>query len=250
MHKTRTSFQPKDELIVQRYAGGVRLLHPRAGQHNPAIAPRVHELLKLPFNFYFMDCNSMLQKLNEPTAASCGYISKMDAVGRSIREISKKSTALAILQNDQNVVRSRKLKITDESYTRLDDSDVTAISIKFPLFGDQHQVLGILGCSIVMNQDGATSLTNALSSLIQTGLLGPSLRPANALLPGLQCGDLYLDRRDRDILFLLTRGKTAKETAKILHLSHRTIEHRLEKIKRKFKVASKSELIDRVLDLF
>jgi len=88
-------------------------------------------------------------------------------------------------------------------------------------------------------------MTEALALLIQTGLLGPSLNPASALLPGLQCGDIYLDRRDRDILFLLTRGKTAKETAKILSLSHRTIEHRLEKIK--FNVTCKSELIARLI---
>jgi DNA-binding CsgD family transcriptional regulator len=49
---------------------------------------------------------------------------------------------------------------------------------------------------------------------------------------------------------LLTRGKTAKESAKILNVSHRTIEHRLEKMRAKLNAASKSELIDKVLGFF
>jgi excisionase family DNA binding protein len=40
---------------------------------------------------------------------------------------------------------------------------------------------------------------------------------------------------------------TAKEAAKILNVSNRTIEHHLENIKIKANVSSKSELIHRIL---
>lgn len=46
---------------------------------------------------------------------------------------------------------------------------------------------------------------------------------------------------------LLIRGKTAKEIARILGLSHRTIEHRIERMKLKFEASNKSQLIEILL---
>src|SRR5689334_5578187 len=108
MKKAKASFNLGNELLVQRHKAGVQLLRPGAGHLHPAVRASVYELLHLPMNFYFMDCDSMLQKLNDQTAASCGYLSKLDAVGRSIREISKKETALSILHNDREVVKTKR----------------------------------------------------------------------------------------------------------------------------------------------
>src|SRR3989338_5410847 len=51
-----------------------------------------------------------------------------------------------------------------------------------------------------------------------------------------------LSRRERECLEFLLQGKTAKETAAILALSHRTIESYFENIKKKLKCANKGQL--------
>ena len=46
---------------------------------------------------------------------------------------------------------------------------------------------------------------------------------------------------------LLVRGKTAKEIGRILGLSHRTVEHRIERMKLKLQASNKSHLIEILL---
>ena len=56
--------------------------------------------------------------------------------------------------------------------------------------------------------------------------------------------------RELECIKLLPGGKTAREMATLLHLSVRTIEHRLEKLKEKLNCKSKSELIARLHMIF
>lgn len=58
----------------------------------------------------------------------------------------------------------------------------------------------------------------------------------------------YLTKRETECLFLLLRGKTAREIGSILFLSHRTVEGRIEKIRFKFNCQTKSELISFALE--
>lgn len=60
--------------------------------------------------------------------------------------------------------------------------------------------------------------------------------------------DFILSKRQKEILQLVSRGKTIKEIAKILNLSHRTVGHYFETIKIKFNVNTKSELITKVFE--
>lgn len=54
---------------------------------------------------------------------------------------------------------------------------------------------------------------------------------------------LLLSNRERECLKLLIQGKTAKESAKILALSYRTIEYYLENIKNKLDCSCKRDLL-------
>lgn len=58
---------------------------------------------------------------------------------------------------------------------------------------------------------------------------------------------IKLSKRHDEILKYLILGKTAKQIAQILNLSHRTIEFYLTIIKRKFKAVNKSDLIEKVI---
>lgn len=55
-------------------------------------------------------------------------------------------------------------------------------------------------------------------------------------------GNEYLTKKEVSVIRLILLGKTSKQIAKILGLSHRTIEEHTEKIRRKFQCSSKYEI--------
>lgn len=200
---------------------------------------RVADLLNIPLNFYITDSNSHLLRLNERTAQSCGYISTANAIGRSIREVSKGNSAACIIENDRLVTKTRRTVIKDECFTRLDDLDLLAISIKQPLYFEKN-LIGILGCSLL--DTTPQGIAKSFSLLMQSGLL------ANPKMPGKQIDNVYYSELEIKILQLTIRGLTAKQIAQQVNLSPRTIEHRLEKIKVKAGVSTKAELVGKVFD--
>lgn len=207
--------------------------------YRPNNGIRVADLLNFPLNFYITDADSYLWRLNEQTVQSCGYLSTTDALGRSIREISKSNSAKMIIENDCTVYRTNKTLVKDECFTRLDDQDLLAISIKQPFYVNK-KLVGILGCSIL--DTSPEGIAKSFSLLIQHNLL------AYPKLPGKQIDEVYYSELEIKILQLTIRGLTAKQIAQQLNLSPRTIEHRLEKIKSKAGVNSKSELVGKVFD--
>lgn len=58
-----------------------------------------------------------------------------------------------------------------------------------------------------------------------------------------------LSRQEINTLVYLIRGRSAKQTAKILQLSPRTVETFLQSAKRKLNCNSTSELIDKIIKI-
>ena len=59
---------------------------------------------------------------------------------------------------------------------------------------------------------------------------------------------LFLTDRQQECLFLLIRGKSAKQIANILAVSLRTVEDHIIKIKQKLNCYNKSQLIEKAID--
>lgn len=250
-HKINSLFH--SESVIQKYQHGVRLLNPNEKNirtNNKLIDPSIYsinELFTLPFNFYF-NADNCIQNINEITAETCGFTSAQSAIGKSLAVVAKSETAAFVYQHDQDVIRSKQMVIKEEHYQRLDDVDFSIIAIKVPWYAEDNKIMGIFGCSIITN-DQNCSLTYALTFILQTGLFNISANPFTKQTKALgrEVLGTYLSARQIQCAQLLTRGKTAKEIAKILGLSPRTVEHYLEIIKSKLKVTSKSELIEKII---
>lgn len=237
------------EHLIRRWNNGIRLIKPGLIHQPSSSTHTVNDIMNMPMNFYFMDTNSIMQKTNEMTAKTCGYLSSEDAVGKSVRDVSKNKTAEHIIKNDREIISNQSFNIIQEDYTRLDDIDLTAISFKFPWF-EEDKIIGIFGCSILIGHtEAASSLKNCFSMLLRCGLLSNKQHTTlTDAIPCLHIDDVFLNERDTEILYFLVRGNTAKNIAKRLGLSHRTIEHRLDKIRNKLSVSSRNELIEKVID--
>ncbi len=232
-----------NNLIIKRTGAGITLVPPSvANVQHPA---SVQSIMNMPANMYFMDRNSMMQRMNERTAETSGYLSATDAIGKSLRDVGKPETINPILENDRQVVAAGRYKIDSESYVRVDGLEMVAVSIKFPWL-QNDAVAGIFGCSILLGTHCGPTLSQTLSQLMQVGILTSDQTD----MPVIKLNQAYFDQRDHAIMRLLVRGKTAKQIARVLGLSYRTIEHRVESIKHKLQVKSRAELIERLVDEF
>ena len=59
--------------------------------------------------------------------------------------------------------------------------------------------------------------------------------------------DVWFTDREWECLQLYFQGKSAKETGELLNISRRTVESYFASIKRKFKVHSKSDILDLII---
>ncbi len=70
---------------------------------------------------------------------------------------------------------------------------------------------------------------------------------ASVFLPSYVVKCKILTEREHEIAQFVIQGKTAKETAKLLELSYRTVERHLDNIKLKLNCVKKSELVVKLL---
>lgn len=61
--------------------------------------------------------------------------------------------------------------------------------------------------------------------------------------------DFQLTTRETQVIFYLIRGNTAKEIARKINLSFRTVEKHIDRIKKKMNVNTRSQLIEKALSL-
>lgn len=234
-----------NELIIQRFGQGIKLIHPEHALKLSG-ALRIGDLLPMPFHVFFNDLDSVLQKFNERGAATFNINHCNDAIGLTAFDIMNKETANICISHDQIAINKNINIIKDELYTRHDDIDISALTIKFPWYNERNKIIGIFGLSCLLDKKWGTSLADSLSLIHQTGLLQSS--HMKQCLPGLSYGEIYFTQRQKEIIIYMIRGKTAKEIATILELSQRTIEHHIENIKLKTNSSSRSELIDKMFD--
>lgn len=239
-----------DELLVYRFGHGIKLLRPdlvskqkpinldRSTQHT------VGSMLKLPICCYFDDLDITIQRTNEYNAEACGYDSAQEGVGKKLFDIFDDGAANLIFKKDTEMLQANRMHLAEETALCKDDIQYQALSVKFPWYGDDNHIVGMMGFSIVL---GKQPLAESLSQISQLGLLNNT---SSSILPGLEINNQYLSKRESECLRLTVRGKSAKQIAAELEISRRTVEEYLNNIKLKFGVFSKSELIDKVFDAY
>jgi DNA-binding CsgD family transcriptional regulator len=200
----------RGELLIQRYGDGIKLVHP---DYVDAIARAtlcsISKIFAMPFNVYFLNAKHIIQNLNKNSITNYGFAS-------------------------WRVARGKRL---------VDKFAQPKITLEFPWYDDNDQIVGVLGCSIVIHEENIYSLGQALSLLTQTGLF------QQPISSNIQTQEYYFTEREKDVLYHLALGQTAKEIARRLALSHRTVEKHLCNLKLKVGVDSKAALTEKVVHL-
>jgi DNA-binding CsgD family transcriptional regulator len=233
-----------EELIIKRTGQGVKLCHSSNDSHCNQLT--LNKMFSMPFNAFFIDLQSAVRAANEAVPITFNTLSIEDTIGLTVKDVAKNDSVQFSLQHDQSVISTNRMIIKDELYNRLDDTTFPLLTIKFPWY-EQSDLIGIFGICIMIDKKYGVSLADSISMLTQTGLLNTEITQ-NQLLPGLSYGDIYFTQREKEILFHLVRGKSAKSIAHVFRRSPRTIEQHIENMKFKTESHSKAELIDKIIN--
>ena len=252
------NFAIHEEYKIQRIGNQIRLIKPCYA--NDAELPSVADIFKLPFNAFFLRQDSVIIHANDQTVMTnvskpVGMAEKKDIIGKSLSNLIKRDSAERIINNDRDIVLSRRMKVFEEIVLRLDDINFTAISFKFPCYDSNNRFIAILGLSILTDDNEfmfGHSFTSVLESMMYSGLfsVNTSITTMKKFLPGREVCGVYLSAQEIKCLHFIIRGRTIKMTAQALKLSPRTVENYLQKIKYKLNVSTKAELICKVIDSF
>ncbi|MDR3492769.1 MAG: LuxR C-terminal-related transcriptional regulator [Gammaproteobacteria bacterium] len=227
---------------ITRYQNGMMLYDACENTDQHSLLLSFGDLFALPYSVYLLDKHGTTVNINEIGAKICGFQTPELAIGKTIFDVSAGASAKDLLNNCESVLQQESVKLFDEFNTRFDGRLLHFLSVKYPCYDTSHQLQGTLGVSIVI---GEHPLAEAITHLTHLGLLPKNTPPKLAI--SLKLGNVSLTPREQECLEHTVKGYTAKQIAKKLSISPRTVEEYINQIKLKFDVGSKQELIQKVL---
>jgi len=237
MSSIQRIFDSNEDLFVERYYGGIRLV--QSDSRDDPVKNSLSNLFHLSIPMVFMDEKSRFVTGNHEMVNLVGGISAQDIIDKNAKDFWTRDASTQFLANDQRVLHTESLQIFEETGTRLDDFHLQSLSLKCPWYY-QDKIAGVFICSLPVDSGSLDRFAQNLSELISIGLLSPSQN-----MPFSIRNKIHLTPRENDVLHYLTQGYTAKGIALILNISRRTVEHNIENIKSKTNCHSKSELIQK-----
>jgi DNA-binding CsgD family transcriptional regulator len=208
----------------------------------------------------YLGCNQSLVKATSSTS------NKNDILGRSVQDLVPKEHALTLLENDHYVMTNDCEMVFEEVFFAPgNELAITYLSQKTPLHDENGKVVGVIILAINVTQcsnlqevrnrvagnfaqNAVTSNTTALPSHVLLKKLLKQLDAGRYYLP-IPFDNVYLTQRELDCLLALLEGKSAKQIARDLALSPRTVEFYVHKIKTKFNCRTILELIGHVTSI-
>lgn len=236
-------FDTSKELMVLPYHNGVKLSKSLKEIPSQTLLT-IEDVLNFPCNVYFLNTDSAILNINQHSAKLCGFESIHDAIGKSVFDVLHRDSAQSITNVDKYVASNRCTKIHDDLMIRSDSYTEEYLTIKSPVYNENDQIIGIFGCSIAINKQ---PLAESLSVITDLNLLkSPGMQNKNGVIShaGDHINGIYYSYREIQILNYSSKGRTAREIATILKLSHRTVENYLSRIKDKLGASKKSHMIE------
>ncbi len=242
--KTLQTHISRDHLL-SRFKEGVKFIKPAVKTKDEyANCRSLNRILDLPFSVYFDNSEHAAVKVNEVCANICGFESTHDAIGRSVFDFTTKESAKRSVENQREIMQTGQMKIIEDSLIRNDDVLISFIGISYPWYSYDNKIIGVFGCSIVINQH---SIAQSLSQLYHLGLLTKQ-RNFQGLTSTNTIDNYYFSPRQRQCIELILKGMSPKKMGHLLCLSHRTVEHYIASIKNKLDVSTKAEMIVKLND--
>ena len=197
----------------------------------------IDSYLDLPYDVYLLDMDGKYLECNAIQAKRLGLANKADVIGQSLNNFDflNAQEVEDIKLNNYAIKKTKKPKVIIEKFTFIEKVSQSMLSHKMPFYDKLGKVIGVFGLSINLNDN--QSLFSDLSNPVKNN---------SAFSFNLPSRQVKVSPRERECLYYLMRGETAKEIARRLNLSPRTIEFYIENMKKKFSCSNRIELIAKI----
>lgn len=184
----------------------------------------------MPGHIGWKDVNCSYQGANK---ALLKYKGVKDITGKTDEELSPASV------EDNRVFREQDLSVLkgDKISTVHRDSKTNTIFLleKSPIINQENTIIGLIYYCRPWHKADVFHILSQLDNKLDLGIQNYTL--------GHHHNKFKLTERECECVFLLIRGKTAKEIAGLLSLSKRTVESYIENIKNKMNCQNKVEIL-------
>lgn len=208
-------------------------------ENNPIIHTLAANTLLNNVYYYCKGLQSNYLHCNDPVANALNLSSSQDITQFSDHDFGWSPKRIKSLQQiDREVIANGQTYSELEAPFLLPNGkEIQLLSHKMPLRNAQSDIIGIVGISIDVSQINKTNdnLFNISGPLSLQEKISKNIH-------------FKLSKREAECLHYLINGKTARETALLIHLSPRTVELHLNNLKEKFNCRKKSELIATIIN--
>ncbi|MBV8048591.1 MAG: helix-turn-helix transcriptional regulator [Paludibacterium sp.] len=178
-----------------------------------------------------------------------GLCRKEDIAGMTDLDVpcgTAESAHLFRAQDREVIQRGERLRILD--IHRFSDKQWRSfIFTKTPLRDHAQRTIGTIFHGMELNSRELLELGALLSKITcSVGEHGLLAMPTSYII-GQHPAGKKLSQRQEEVLFLLLRGRSARQIAQALGIATRTVEWHQETLKAKFSASNKSELIDNAI---
>ena len=192
------SLKPYDiqrNLLVERYKNGIRLIKPSDDEEH---VNSISSIYNMPEPWFFLDTASQFVSGNEDLSKLVNAESVEDMQGRNAANFCSREFSTVILANDQSIMRSRSMKIIEEAGNRKDNMFLHALALKLPWYHDD-KVIGLLGCSVMIDANSLTNTAKSLTQIMMAGLLSQDVAAPLKALSTANDSNVYYSRREMEI---------------------------------------------------
>lgn len=205
----------------------------------------------LPDYVCWKNLNLEYVMLNDLTARLFGFRSStISFQGITDFDLNCDAATLAdeFRQDDQSVLDTGK-DLTIIDYCRYQDAQWKLLFGRKSLLTDSKgKAKGIYSRFLEVTEIPILRMIHGLHTIDQErlGTKANALGQVNYIIKE-RFDDFGLSVRESEVLFFLIRGKTAKEIARAINLSFRTVEKHLDRIKTKMHCRTRSQLIEKAI---
>lgn len=192
---------------------------------------------------FLMDLDGKIIYGNDMVAKAMGFKSRDEIIGLTYADQRCKAAEHSEIFSSQNKLAiERNEMVYILSYDCYADGEWKIImGSKTPCYNDKKEQIGV---TVTLFDMTDIKLIDIGQFLIKTDNINSSDLSFNYIVEKQDC-KYNLSTRELECLFFTLRGKTAKEIAKILAISSKTVEAYLASIKSKMSCNFKSELIEK-----
>ncbi|MGQ3887783.1 LuxR C-terminal-related transcriptional regulator [Legionella sp. CNM-1927-20] len=174
---------------------------------------------QLPGFLFVKDLQGRIINASLPFIASTGYKTLHEVSGKTDFDLPWAAHALEYTRWDQEVAKGYILINHLEQHCHVNAAPCEVLVNKAPFMNAAGEIIGVIG---LYSMQQHSSITNSIC---------------------LKANSLAIYGQQRKCLKYLIQGLSAKEIAKKMNLSHRTIEYYLQILRKKLACRNKAELI-------